>query len=368
MSKVALVRCSDYETQKVFNAVKRAIDLLGGIGEFVKPGMKVLLKPNLLSPRPPEDGVDTHPEVVRAVARLVKEAGGNPVIGDAPGGSGDNTEEVYDKSGIKKMAEEEGVKLVKFTNSRSVDGVPVSRHVLDADCFISIPKLKTHAITILTAAIKNTFGTVVGLYKAECHSKAPKEKEFAKIIAKIHSLVKPHLTILDGIIAMEGDGPATGDLRNMCVIMASRDAVAIDSSLAKIIGLGPQDILVTKEAYEMGLGEADPSRIETVGDDIDSFAVSDFKFPKTRIMQRLPKQIAHSVGDLIRFKPVIDSRICTRCNLCKLSCPAHVIEIEKDFCRIDYKKCIRCLCCHEVCPYKAIHIKGNILTKVVWGK
>ena len=367
MSKVAMVRCSDYDTNKVHDAVKRAVDLVGGLEKFVKPGMKVLLKPNLLSARPPEDAVDTHPEVVRAVARLVKAAGCHPTLGDSPGGYGKNIDEVLEKSGMKRIAAEEGIELLKFNNSKSVDGIPVSRHVLDADCMISIPKIKTHSITVITAAIKNMYGAVVGLYKAGCHSKAPKEEDFAKIIAKIYSITKPELTIVDGIVAMEGDGPAAGETRSMNVIMAGTDAVAIDSSIAMLINLNPLDVLVTKEAYFMKLGEADPSRIEIVGDDVATFAMKDFKLPQTTILKFIPRAIANGVASIIRFKPFIDSSICTRCNLCKITCPVYAIEIDKKSCKIDYAKCVRCLCCQEVCPYKAISIKKNVLTRLVWG-
>ena len=367
MSKVAIVRCGDYEQAAVFDAVKRAVDLVGGIEAFVKPGMKVLLKPNLLSSRPPEDAVDTHPEVVRAVVRLVKSAGGVPMIGDSPGGFGKNVEEVFSVSGMTKVAEEEGVELVKFTTSKFVDGFPISRHVFDSDLFISIPKFKTHSITILTAAVKNTFGTIVGLYKAGCHSRAPKPEEFATLIAKIHSLARPHLTIVDGVVAMEGDGPSVGEPRKMDLVMAGTDAVAIDSCLAKIIGVEPWDILVTKEAHAMGLGEMDPARIEIVGDDVRTFVKEDYKLPQTTPLKFLPRPLLKGVTALIRFKPYISDKLCKRCNLCKISCPVDCITIEKKFCRIDYKKCVRCLCCHEVCPYKAIHIRRNVLTRAVWG-
>lgn len=367
MSKVSIIRCSDYETEKVFDAVKKAVGLLGGIDTYVKPGMKVLLKPNLLSARVPEDGVDTHPEVVRAAVRLIRCAGATPYIGDSPGGYGKNIEEIFEQSGMKRISDEEGVELKRFTASKFIDGIPISRHVFDSDRIISIPKFKTHSITILTAAIKNMFGAVVGLYKAECHSRAPKSEDFAKIMAKVYSIARPHLTILDGIVAMEGDGPASGSLRNMNLIMAGEDSVAIDSCLAKIMGVEPLDILVTKEAYKAKLGEADMSKIEVMGDDLDSFIARDFKLPQTTPLKFLPKSITNSIASLIKFKPYIDNKICKRCNLCKITCPVSCIEIELKFCKIDYKKCVKCLCCHEVCPYKAISIKRNILTKIVWG-
>ena len=367
MTKVSIIKCDTYEREKVHDAVKRAVDSLGGMAEFVKPGMKVLIKPNLLSARPPEDAVDTHPEVVRAVVRLVKEAGGRIILGDSPGGYGKNINEVYEISGIKKVAHEEGVDLVKFTSAKFVDTMPISRYVFDCDRFISVPKFKTHCITMITAAIKNTYGTVIGLHKAACHSKAPGEAEFAKVIAKVFSIAKPNLTILDGIVAMEGDGPSSGDPRKTNLIMAGADAVAIDAVLADIIGLNPLDILVTKEAYAMGLGEANTANIELVGDDIKTVKVTGFKLPQTMPMRLLPNVVAKGIAPLVRFKPYIDSAICTRCNLCKITCPVNCITIEKDRCKIDYKVCVRCLCCHEVCPYKAIGIRRNILTRLVWG-
>lgn len=366
MPKVSIARCEDYERAKVSGAVRRAVDLVGGIESFVRPGMKVLLKPNLLSARPPEDAVDTHPEVVGAVARMVKEAGATPVIGDSPGGYYKNIDNVFEKSGMKRIAVEEGVELVRFTSSRIVDGFPIARRFFDSDCVISIPKFKTHAVTVITGAIKNMYGTLIGLHKAECHSKAPKEKDFAKVVARVYAVAKPHLTILDAVVAMEGDGPAAGPTRNMNFIMAGPDAVAIDSCLANIVGLHPFDILVTKEAYDMGLGEADLAKIEICGDDPDSFVAEDFKLPQTTLLKFVPRTIANGVAAMIKFKPHIDESICARCNLCKITCPVNCIEIEKAACSIDYKRCVRCLCCLEVCPYKAISIKSNLLTKIIW--
>ncbi|MCX5667050.1 MAG: DUF362 domain-containing protein [Candidatus Omnitrophica bacterium] len=367
MARVVLVRCESYDTGKVFDAVKRSVDLLGGIEAFVKPGMKVLLKPNLLSARLPEDAVDTHPEVVRAVVRLVKGAGAVPFIGDSPGGFGKNIGEIFEKSGMKRIADEEGVRLEAFTTSKFVNGIPIARQIFDSDRVISIPKFKTHSVTVLTAAVKNMFGSVVGLYKAECHSRSPKEEDFSGIIARVYSITKPHLTVVDGIIAMEGDGPSSGVIRKMDLITASEDAVAIDSCLAKIMGVEPLDILVTKEAYKNRLGEADLSKIEILGEGLDAFVAKDFKLPQTTPLKYLPKSVISSVASLIRFKPYIDNAACRRCNLCKLTCPVDCIEIEKRRCSIDYKKCTRCLCCHEVCHYRAVSIKRNLLTKMVWG-
>lgn len=367
MPKVAFARCPDYDQANVYASVKKTVELLGGMHEFVKPGNKVLLKPNLLSPRPPEDAVDTHPEVVRAVARLIKEAGGVPIIGDSPGGFGNNADQVFEASGMREMADAEGIELVKFKNSKFVNGIPVSRYIFDCDCVISIPKFKTHCLTLITAGIKNMFGAITGLYKAECHSRSPREEEFAKIIAQIYSITQPDLTIIDSVVAMENDGPSSGTPRKMDLVIASRDAVAVDSCLAKLIGLEPLDVLVTKEAHLLSLGEVDIAKMELVGDDFNSFTAHDFKLPQTLPLKFIPRGIAGGIGQFVRFKPYIDQALCRRCNLCKLSCPVDAIASDEDYCKINYTTCVRCLCCHEVCPYKAIKIKRNILTKLIWG-
>ena len=367
MPKVAIVRCADYDGVRVSAAVEREVGLAGGIGRFVSPGMKVLVKPNLLSERAPEEAVDTHPEVVRAVVRLVKGSGASAVIGDSPGGYGKNAEEIFEKSGMRRVAAEEGAGLVKFSHPRFVDGIPVAREVFECDRIISVPKLKTHSVTVITGAVKNMYGAVTGLYKAEAHSRAPREEDFVKVLIRVYSAARPHLTLLDGIVGMEGDGPAAGKPRAVNLVMAGEDAVAIDSCIARIIGLKPLDILVTKAAYEAGLGEADPGRIEVLGETLESLTVRDFKLPQTMPLRIIPRSVVKALAPLIRFRPYIDVSICTRCGLCKSSCAVDAITIEKDRCGIDYRRCVRCMCCHELCPHKAISIRRNFLTRMVWG-
>lgn len=366
--KVAIVRCADYERPRVFDAVKRAVDLCGGMAAFVKPGMKVLVKPNILSARPPGDAVDTHPEVVRAVVRLAKEAGGSVSVGDSPGGYGKNIDEAFEASGIRKAAEEEGARLVRFSASRQVEGMPIAVAALEADRVISVPKLKTHSITVLTAAVKNTFGMVTGLHKAECHSAAPKAEDLAKILAKVYAITRPALSVVDGIVAMDGDGPSAGRVRPLGAVLAGSDAVAIDACVARIAGIEPLDVPVTKEAYARGLGEADLGRIDVVGDGLEGFVAKDFALPRTtRYLRMMPKPILESFMYFVKFKPVIDPAICKRCGLCAETCPVKAISVVSGVYKVDHRKCVKCLCCHEVCPYKAVFVKGNFLTKLVWG-
>ena len=181
-------------------------------------------------------------------------------------------------------------------------------------------------------------------------------------------MAKPHLTIVDGIVATEGDGPSGGRPRNVGLIMAGRDAVAVDACLARVMGLAPHDIMLLRRASQEGLGEADPAKIEMSGDSIDGFITNGFKLPMTLPMMKIiPRSIINQLAKLIRFRPYIKDADCLRCNLCATICPVKAITIRREGCSIDYKKCVRCLCCHEVCPHKAIDLKRNIITRLMWG-
>jgi Pyruvate/2-oxoacid:ferredoxin oxidoreductase delta subunit len=166
---------------------------------------------------------------------------------------------------------------------------------------------------------------------------------------------------------MEGDGPAAGEPRAMNVIVAGEDAVAIDACLARMMGMEPFDVLSTKTAYGMKLGEADPARIEVAGDRLEDFVAKDFRLPQTLPLKVIPRSLLNTVASIIRFRPYIDRDKCNRCNLCKITCPVGAIETGDSGCEIDYEKCLRCLCCQEVCPYKAVRIRRNLLTRMVWG-
>ena len=201
-TKVAIVKCRDYERIKVEQAVKKAFDLLGGIGVFVKKGEKVLIKPNILSARLPEDGVCTHLEVIRAVVRSVRDSGAVPFIGDNPGGSM-TPARAYEGSGFISLAKEEGVELKEVKDIKIVNNIPITSYVFECDKIISIPKMKTHSLMGLTGAVKNMFGTVAGLHKSELHKRFPSPEEFAKVLVDVFEVRKPDLVLMDGISAMD---------------------------------------------------------------------------------------------------------------------------------------------------------------------
>lgn len=368
-SKVSIVRCPRYNQDEVLDAVTKAVDLLGGISSYVKKGETILLKPNILSAKPPESGVDTHPELVRAVARIVKAAGAMVIVGDSPGGFYfKDSSSAYEASGIKRVCEEEDIKLVAFDAAENVNGIPIAKAAREADGIISLPKIKTHNLTIITGAIKNSYGLAVGLFKADCHFKAPRAKEFATYVVNVFETVLPRLVLMDGITAMEGDGPAAGDLRDMKLILGGNDCVACDSVFSSLIGIRPLDVEITAEAYRRGLGEADLSKIEIFGEGVDKAKQENFKLPKTSVLIKIPKPVLKLLVKGIKFRPVIEKSSCRKCGVCVKSCPAGCITMKcGEYPDIDYKKCVTCFCCFELCSHKAIAIKRSFLARLLGG-
>ena len=211
------------------------------------------------------------------------------------------------------------------------------------------------------------YGIVPGIAKAEQHSRAPRAKEFAPIILDIFSIRKPDLTIVDAVVSMDGNGPSGGRLRKTDFIIASSDAVAIDSVLMKIIGMKVFDLYTNKEAHERGLGVTNLDEIEILGESIANVRVNDFKFSQLGILNKTPKPFLWLIKYLMVFRIDIDSRECLRCKLCEEGCPASAITISEHNKSVDHSKCLLCLCCREICPHGAIITNRSWLARKMWG-
>jgi len=365
-SNVAIVKCPDYDPGRVLEAVRKSLDLLGGIIKFISPRSKVLVKPNLLMAIEPQAGVDTHPEVVRAVIKLLKGINCNVLVGDSPSTWNNRIEEVYQISGIKKICEEEEVELVKFERRRWRGKFPLSTYLDECDYLVSIPKFKTHELTILTAAIKNNFGLVSGTYKTELHRCNIDIYEFSKAVVDIYQEARPALSIVDGITAMEGDGPGTGGkLRQQGLIIAGADAVAVDSVLTMIMGLKPLDILTTRIAHERKLGVAGINSIKILGENIKDLNGGHFELPKNSLLLKIPQPLLRLAGKFIQLYPRIVQKNCVLCGTCIGICPQKAIRRDKEKIIIHYAKCISCFCCQESCPAAAIKVKKNLLVNIL---
>jgi len=365
---VSLLRCANYDPERLRETLRRLLEPLGGIEAFVKPGQRVLLKPNLLSAKDPKRAITTHPNIVEAVADEVRQAGATPFVGDSPGGAIRGIKRVWANTGMEEMARRAGLELVNFEASGS-KGIKfgkytfyISKPVLDADVIISLPKLKTHSLTLLTCAVKNMFGVMPGFRKGEQHKLYPKPREFAEMLVHLYKLVPPSLNIVDGILAMEGNGPSSGRPRELRLLMAGEDAVAVDAVAARIMGFPEGSIDTTRIAAEMGLGEGRLDCVRLVGNMAD-FKAEAFMLPTNRVQQLVPRPIAKLVAPLVWVKPVIDPSKCTGCGFCAESCPVQTIAKNGKVYKIDEKRCVKCLCCHELCPESSIDIKLSWLAR-----
>lgn len=369
--RVAIVKCGDYEEENVYAAVKGAVNLIGGLETIIKDGDRVLLKPNLLSGRAPERAVTTHPSIVAVVARLVKEAGGVPCIGDSPGTG--SFRRVAEKTGITEVANRIGVELVEFGESVDVENrrghvykrFEIAKASVEADVIINLPKLKTHSQMLLTLSVKNNFGLVVGKRKAKWHLKAGINVDFfAQMLLDLYLLIHPELTIVDGITGMEGDGPGNGNPRNIGLIFAGVDCVAIDTIISHVVGVKPDDLYTTKVARQRGIGETNSKAIEILGENPEAVRIRGFRLPKTHdIGFRIPKSLSNFIKNLVTAKPTIDYTKCRSCGVCIDSCPPQTMKMTNEKVGIDYSTCIRCFCCQELCPEGAVTLTTFIRRK-----
>ncbi|MDI6758473.1 MAG: DUF362 domain-containing protein [Candidatus Omnitrophota bacterium] len=368
-SKVSIVRCSSYQEGLVHESVRRAIDLIGGITNFIKPQSRVLVKPNLLMAKPPSAGIDTHPEIVRSVVKILKKIGCEVFVGDGPsvwGNQIENVDLVYEVSGVKQVCQDEGAALVKFEKKIWKKNFPFTSWVDTSDCIINLPKFKTHDFTLLTGAIKNLFGLIPGTYKTELHKNYFDPKDFSKILVDIYEEIRPCLTIVDGIVAMEGDGPATsGKLRNLNLLLASSDCVALDSILALIMGVAPLDILTNKEALGRNLGQAQLDSIEILGEELRDVMGEPFMLPSTSLIRKIPRPALKLAKKLIRYYPYLEAKNCLHCQACIEACPFQAISMKKEKINFNYSKCSACFCCQEACPAQAIKVKRNLFAKMI---
>lgn len=367
---VSIVKCQSYDEEEVLKRLQQSIDLIGGITNFVKGGQRVLLKPNLLYGKNPEKAVTTHPSIVKGMIQIVREAGGIPFIGDSP--SIESLKRAAEKSGIKKVAEETNCPLVEFDKPISppkerrkiFKQLEIDRAVLEADLVINLPKWKTHGMTLLTLGVKNLFGCVPGPKKALWHLKAGEDhKVFAQILVDLYQVIRPSLTILDGILGMEGNGPGSGNPIPLGLILASGDALSLDQVVCDILGISRKSLLTNRMAFEQGIGR---DEIGIVGERVEDVRNSHFRFPAlSQPDWNLPGFLRKALKNALTSKPVVEKEICKTCNRCVEVCPPKALDRKEEDLVFNYGKCIRCFCCQEVCPEGAISIKPGWVLRLV---
>ncbi len=369
---VSLRKCTSYNDDIVYRSVKLVFDDIGGIGSIISKGMKVALKPNLLLPQSPDNCATTNPAVVGAVGRLVKEAGGEPIVVESPGGIYNKAilKALYKSCGISAVCDKYGIELNFDTSVEKTTADCLGRRrsfniikpLIEADFIINISKLKTHGMMVFTGAVKNMFGAIAGIEKATHHMNMPDYDAFADNIIDICETTKPGLSIIDGVLAMEGNGPSAGTPRKLGVLIGSYSPYLADKAAHDIIKIDVADSYILTQAASRGVD----LNYEAVGDDIKEFECPDFNVPFKKRMGIKRKGILN--GRLLttfKTKPVVNKEMCVGCEICKNNCPAEVIVMKNSIPDFDYKGCIRCFCCQELCPEHAISIKKPVLIKLL---
>lgn len=376
-STVAIIPCDTYDEEKVYSAISKGIELIGGIDSLINKNEKILVKPNLLSASDPSKTITTNPSVFEAVLRYLREKNySNITYGDSPAGVY-NMDNVVTVAKLKDRAEKYNVPLGDFNNYEMIDNpdgkvakkFPLCKGVIDADAIISVSKMKTHALENITGAIKNQYGCIYSNKKALGHVKYPSSDSFAKYIVELNLFLKPRLFIMDGIIAMEGNGPASGDPVPMKVLLVSKDPVALDSVFARLINLKPSYVPTNIVGNKYKLGTMDFNKINVVTPDGEismedaykKYGKPDFDVKRKKPSFWIIKRFFRN-NNKKSHRPVVDLNLCIACGKCQEACPVEGKAVHSGNgkkAEYDYSKCIRCYCCQELCPVKAISRKDK---------
>ena len=391
IAPVAITKCPSYEESRIKESLKSALDLIDGLS-FIKPGMKIAIKANLVTGASPEKAVTTHPTLLKELCRMLIDKGATVTIGDSPGGlyTESFVEGIYKACGLLPLEKEfEGrlflnrdfsVKDVSYDEAVSLKTFSYTAWLDKADVIINFSKLKTHAMMGMSCSVKNMFGTIPGTTKPEYHMRFPNEQAFSNVMVDLNEYFRPSLYLVDAIDGMEGNGPTQGVKRHIGAVLASQKPYALDMACAYLIGMDRKDVATLQAAYERGLGPKDISEVKLLGPSpIEDFVIPDFK--KATIHQSITfeggslfNQIKHTAVKLAySTKPQVKRSECIGCKKCFETCPAKAITMvaykkgkrEIQIPLIDRSKCIKCFCCQEFCPKGAMKVKENPVGKLL---
>ena len=374
---VSAVKCASYDENEIKSALESVLSPIGGL-DWVREGMKIAIKANLVTFAKPEEAVTTHPTLICELIKMLKERGAEVIVGDSPGGlyNAAFLNKVYNVCGLHAV-EEAGGELnhdfgqvdVKFPEAKVLHSFTYTSYLDNCDAIINFCKLKTHGMMGMSAAAKNMFGVIPGTMKPEYHFRFPNHEDFARMIVDIDDYFAPKmkLCIADAILGMEGNGPTSGTPRHIGCLIASADPHKMDMVCAKIIGLSESEIPTLMAARERGLIPDGIDKLSVLGD-VDSMVIPDYKniaFKRSLLFDHKSKLFSRFARRALEAKPVVKKKLCRSCKKCMQICPAQAIKMVKGKPVIDRKKCIKCFCCQEFCPFAAMVVHRPISAKLL---
>lgn len=388
-SAVAIDRVEEYSADRIENVIISQLEKLGCAGMF--KNKRVVIKPNLVMKTSPKTAATTHPAVLEAMIRVLKASDADITIAESPGGL--YTEQTlranYKVCGIAEVAERYGVRLnydtgfktLSSPNGKTSKSFDIITPIAEAEVIVNLAKLKSHSLTGYSGAVKNYFGTVPGVTKFEMHARFPDYNDFGSMIAdlcEMHQDRVPTFNILDGIVAMEGNGPTGGDPRPLQCLLSGCNPFNVD-----IIGvslINADGIIMLREGADRGFCPHDASGVKVISNEpISAFKVDDFKKPDTAsggvgssLLAKLPTMFGGRLNTWFQPRPQVDTKKCVGCGECARSCPRNTIKMQKNKkgktkALIIDSDCIKCYCCQELCPFKAVRIKKNPILKLIGG-
>lgn len=372
-SLVGLYRCEKYDPIYIEEVLESAFEANQQWLSDIKQGTTVFLKLNLLLKKKPEEAVTTHPALIEALVRILQKKGAIITLGDSPGGPylPSRLKSIYRTCGIEKVAEKTGAELnydveethVPFPEGKVSKSFQIISPVLKADKVISLPKLKTHMMTKYTGAVKNQFGVIPGLKKADYHLKMHKIEAFSNMLIDLSLCVNPALHIMDAVIGMEGNGPSGGIPRKVGALIISSDPFALDVAALKLVKIRADLVPTVKGAVSRGL-VGTMRQVAITGNSMEEWDIPPFLVPKISDNVRFP--IPEFITRPLRPKPYFLADKCIECGDCADNCPPRALRLTgQGKPQLDLKSCIRCFCCQELCPKQAVVVKRNPLGRIL---
>ena len=376
---VSAAACADYDRNRVRKALEAVLEPIGGLS-FVRPGMTVAVKANLIAAREPEKAATTNPVLIAELCRMLIEAGADVVVGDSPGGTfgAQHLGSVYRTCGFleipgtgARLNEDFSIGHVSYPEAAVAKSFTCTAWLQKADAIINFCKLKTHGMMKMTCAVKNMFGSIPGMTKPEYHMRFPDRDEFADMLIDLDEYFHPVLNIVDAVDCMEGNGPTAGTRRHIGLLLAGKSPYLVDEVCAHLIGLEGKEVPTIAAARRRGLSDGF-SKVRLEGDDIGPFVTPDFRTDIREVgidfgtgKSAGGKAVTLLMNAIFGTRPQVRPKECVGCGVCRKVCPAKAITMRGGKPSIDRGKCIRCFCCQEFCPKGAMKVHHTWAGKLV---